>query len=47
MNLFIDSNVFLSFYHLTSEDLTELNKLVDLLEEKEIRMYLPEQVMKV
>lgn len=45
MEVFIDTNVFLSFYHLTSEDLVELEKLVLLIKNKEIRLYLPEQVL--
>jgi hypothetical protein len=44
MNLFIDTNVFLSFYHLTSDDLEELNKLIVLLRGKEVKLWLPEQV---
>lgn len=45
MHLFIDTNIFLSFYHFTSEDLEELNKLGVLLEQKKVRLYLPEQVV--
>ena len=44
INLFIDTNVFLSFYHLTSEDLEELKKLAVLIEKKEIQLFLPDQV---
>lgn len=44
MNLFIDTNVFLSFYHLTSDDLEELKKLTVLLRQRKIRLWLPEQV---
>jgi predicted nucleic acid-binding protein len=44
INLFIDTNVFLSFYHLTSEDLEELKKLAALIESKEILLFLPTQV---
>lgn len=44
MNVFIDTNVFLSFYHLTSEDLEELRKLKPLIEHGEIQLFLPEQV---
>lgn len=43
-NLFIDTNIFLSFYHFTKDDLEELDKLVVLLENKEIRLFLPKQV---
>ena len=45
MHLFIDTNIFLSFYHFTSEDLEELNKLGVLLEKKKVELYLPEQVV--
>src|SRR5687767_5372888 len=44
MNLFIDTNVFLSFYHLTSEDLEELRKLTALVKDKRVRLWLPHQV---
>lgn len=45
MHVFIDTNIFLSFYHLTSEDLEELKKLVVLVNGKEITLHLPEQVI--
>lgn len=45
MNLFIDTNVFLSFYHLTSDDLEELRKLTVLIEKGEITLHLPNQVI--
>lgn len=44
LNLFIDTNVFLSFYHLTSEDLEELKKLTTLIDNQEIKLILPGQV---
>jgi hypothetical protein len=44
MNLFIDTNVFLSFYHLSSDDLEELHKLSVLVEKKMVRLILPRQV---
>lgn len=44
MNVFIDTNVFLSFYHLTSDDLEELEKLAVLLRQSKVRLWLPEQV---
>lgn len=43
-NLFIDTNTFLSFYHLTNEDLEELKKLVVLIDNSEVRLFLPRQV---
>lgn len=45
MNLFIDTNVFLSFYHFSSDDLEELKKLAVLLREEEVKLFLPEQVV--
>jgi len=45
MNLFIDTNVFLSFYHLTSDDLEELRKLKVLLEKGSIALRLPDQTV--
>jgi hypothetical protein len=44
MNLFIDTNVFLSFYHLTSDDLEELRKLAVLLDQKKVTLHLTDQV---
>lgn len=44
MNIFIDSNVFLSFYHLSSDELEELKKLAVLIREGQVRLLLPEQV---
>lgn len=44
MNLFIDTNIFLSFYHLTNDDLEELHKLIVLLEKGDVILWLPEQV---
>jgi predicted nucleic acid-binding protein len=44
LNLFIDTNVFLSFYHLTNDDLEELHKLTILIEKGEITLWLTEQV---
>lgn len=45
MRVFIDTNIFLSFYHLTSEDLEELKKLTVLIKNKEIDLLLPQQVI--
>lgn len=45
MNLFIDTNIFLSFYHFSSDDLEELNKLSVLVREEEVSLLLPEQVV--
>lgn len=43
MNLYIDTNIFLTFYHLTKDDLDELKKLAILLEDDQINLFLPEQ----
>ena len=45
MNLYIDTNIFLSFYHLSSDDLEELNKLTVLLDQNRLTLYLPKQVV--
>jgi hypothetical protein len=45
MYLFIDTNVLLSFYHLTSDDLEQLEKLAVLIRDKEITLELPQQVI--
>ncbi|MCP3391875.1 PIN domain-containing protein [Bradyrhizobium sp. CCGB12] len=44
ITLFVDTNILLSFYHLTSEDLEELRKLVALVDKKEIKLTLTDQV---
>lgn len=43
-NLFIDTNVFLSFFHLSNDDLEEIHKLTVLIEKKKIKLWLTEQV---
>lgn len=45
MNLFIDTNIFLSFYGYTRDDLEELHKLISILEKKIAKLYLTEQVV--
>jgi predicted nucleic acid-binding protein len=45
MYLFIDTNIFLSFYHYTSDDLEELRKLIVLLDQRKVGLILPEQVV--
>lgn len=45
MHLFIDTNTYLSFYHYASDDLEELKKLIVLLQQKKLTLYLPEQVV--
>ena len=43
-NLFIDTNVLLSFFHFSGDDLVELQKLVALLQQGELKLFLPDQV---
>jgi hypothetical protein len=45
VNIFIDTNVFLSFYHFSSDDLEELNKLTVLLEQENVTLFLPDQIV--
>ncbi len=45
MNIFIDTNIYLIFYHFTSEDLEELKKLLVAIEKGEVNLYIPEQVI--
>lgn len=42
-NLFIDTNIWLSLYHFTNDDLNQFNKLKDLLN-TEIKLFVPQQV---
>ncbi len=44
MNLFIDTNIFLSFFYLTSDDLEELKKLIVLLERGKVSLFITDQV---
>jgi predicted nucleic acid-binding protein len=44
LNLFIDTNVLLSFYHFSSDDLEELNKLIVLLDQGKVHLWMPKQV---
>jgi hypothetical protein len=44
ITLFVDTNVLLSFYHLTSEDLEELRKLIVLIDSNQIKLVLTQQV---
>ena len=45
MDIFLDTNVFLSFYHFSSDDLEELKKLAVLAREGQVTLHLPEQVI--
>lgn len=44
ITLFVDTNILLSFYHLTNEDLEELRKLVTLIDNKQINLKFTDQV---
>ena len=44
MNLFVDSNIFLDFYHFSSDDLDELKKLTKLISDGEIILIVTRQV---
>jgi predicted nucleic acid-binding protein len=44
MHLFIDTNVFLSFFHYSNESLEELRKLIALVKTSKVTLHLPEQV---
>ena len=45
IHLFIDTNVYLKFYHYSNDDLEELNKLQVLLDNDILELYLPQQVI--
>jgi len=45
MYLFIDTNVYLSFYHYSNDDLDELHKLSALVGRNEIQLLLPQQII--
>lgn len=43
INLYVDTNIYLTFFHFTSEDLEQLKKLIALINTDNIKLYLPEQ----
>lgn len=45
MHIFIDTNVFLNFYHYSDEDLNRLNDLIKLIEANRVKLYLTKQVI--
>lgn len=45
MNLFIDTNVYLNFYHFSNDDLEELRKILVAIKNKDIKLYLTDQVI--
>lgn len=44
MNLFIDTNIYLTFYHYSSDDLEELKKLAVAIKSGEIKLFLTQQI---
>lgn len=42
-SLYLDTNIYLSFYHLTNDDIEELKKLLLLVKSKDLILYLPVQ----
>jgi hypothetical protein len=44
MNLFIDTNIFLDFYHLSGADIEELHKLTALLESGGLKLFITDQL---
>lgn len=45
MNLFVDANIFLDFYHFSDDDLNELRKLVDLMTKGKITLVVTTQII--
>jgi predicted nucleic acid-binding protein len=45
LNIFIDTNILLTFFHYASDDLEELKKLIVLLKQGEVTLYTPSQVV--
>lgn len=45
LNLFVDTNILLDFYHFTSEDLEELRKLTVLVREEAVILFVPDQIV--
>jgi predicted nucleic acid-binding protein len=45
MQLFIDTNILLSFYALNQEDLTELSKLIDAIDKQQITLLFTDQIL--
>jgi predicted nucleic acid-binding protein len=44
MQLFIDTNILLSFYALNQEDLAELNKLIEAIDKQQITLLFTDQI---
>lgn len=46
MHVFVDTNILLSFYRYSSDDLEEVRKLVVAIREGQVKLYLPKQVVR-
>ena len=44
LHLFVDTNIFLSFYAFTNDDIEELRKVTGLIKVEKLKLYLPAQV---
>lgn len=44
-HIFIDTNIYLNFFHYSKDDLEELNKLIVLMDNDKVELYLPRQVL--
>lgn len=44
VSLFIDTNIFLNFYSYSDDEITELHKVIQLIQDESIKLYLPEQI---
>jgi predicted nucleic acid-binding protein len=44
LHLFVDTNVWLSFFAFSNDDITQLGKLIDLINNGTLKLYVPEQV---
>ena len=45
MNLFIDTNIYLTFYDFSNDDIEELKKLKTAIERRRIKLFIPEQTI--
>lgn len=45
IQLFVDTNILLSFYHYTKDELDEIRKLTILIKQKEIKLFITQQVV--
>ncbi len=45
MNIFIDTNIFLEFYHYTQDDIEELKKIIPIIEREDNKLFLTQQVV--